>query len=132
VALTGLVERLEALASASAPLEQANQAIEAMRAQQQSTGRPAVSFEVVLPALDPEEFLRQRALPRLVYFLDCRGYGLPGGRGVFVSLFTPRGLFFIDAGTLALAVGEGRGLGAVELRRRYGQRGVGDPPLLGG
>jgi hypothetical protein len=126
-----LLERLLALAFARAPLEDANQAIARAREDRGVPGQPAVSYEAALPALDPDHHLAHQLLPRLVYFLDCRGAALPAAGGVFVSLFTPGGLYFLEAGPLVVALAAVRGLSLGELRHRYGQAGVGDPPLLG-
>jgi hypothetical protein len=128
--VSDLLARLQALAFARAPLADANDAIARAREDRAGGGQPAVSYEAALPALDPEHHLTHRLLPRLVYFLDCRGARLPAASGVFVSLFTPGGLLFIDAGTLVVALAAERGLALAELVRRYGQAGAGDPPLL--
>ena len=132
--MSPLVQRLLDAAFGRAPLAEANQAIARAREARAEGGQPAVSYEVALPALDPDPYLTGRVLPKLVYFLDCRGAPLVGGggQGVFVSLFTPGGLHFIGAGEVVAALGAARGLDPAELRRRYGERGVGDPPLLGG
>jgi hypothetical protein len=126
-----LLERLLAQAFARAPLEDANQAIDRAREDRGAAGQPWVSYEATLPALDPDRHLTHQLLPRLVYFLDCRGAALPAAAGVFVSLFTPDGLHFLDAGPLVVALAAERRLSLGELRHRYGQAGVGDPPLLG-
>lgn len=126
-----LLEQVTARAFLQAEASEANEAIAEARTLRGQGGREALSYEVVVPALDPDGFLTQRALPRLVYFLDCRGLQLTRTPGVFVSLFTPAGLWFIDAGEVVEVLAAARGLSADELRRRYGQAGVGDPPLLG-
>lgn len=127
-----LVAEVCALAFDRAPSSQANEAIARAREHVGSGGAPGLSYEVVLPELAPDEFLAQRVLPRLVGYLVSRGVRLPGSGGVFVSLFTPDGLFFVDAGPFALALGRARGLDADELVRRYRPDGPGDPKLLGG
>ncbi|MCC6332618.1 MAG: hypothetical protein IT380_01365 [Myxococcales bacterium] len=126
-----LVAAACALSFQRADVAQANEAIASARERLEVDGAPGTSYEVVLPALDPDEFLTHRALPKLVNFLWCRGARLPGSAGVFVSLFTPEGLFFIEAGPLAVLLGEARGLDAAELMRRYQPDGPGDPLLLG-
>ena len=126
-----LVEAACALAFERASVAQANEAISAARDKVEASGSPATSYEVVLPALDPDDFLARRVLPKLVNFLWCRGARLPGSAGDFVSLFTAEGLFFIDAGPFAVLVGQSRGLDAEELMRRYQPDGPGDPLLLG-
>lgn len=130
--MSALVDALVALSFERAKLADANAAIDAARTARGGEGLPALSYEIALPALGPDEFLAQKALPKLVYFLDCRGAKLPNAPGVFVSLFTPEGLFFIDAGPAVMAIAASRSLDADELVRRYGAEGVGDPPLLGG
>ncbi len=128
--MTPLVAKLAALAFHRAAPADANRAIADARAMRAVDG-PPVSFEVALPALDADDFLVRRTLPRLVYFLDCRGMTLPATPGVFVSLFTPEGLFFVDAGLAAVTIGGHAGLEAEELVRRYGESGAGNPLLLG-
>ncbi len=124
-----LVAELCALAFDRAAPSEANDAIG--RARERFDGR-GVSYEVVLPQLGPDEFLAQRALPKLVNFLASRGVRLPGSGGVFVSFFTGDGLYFVEAGPFAVRVGASRGLDADELMRRYRPDGAGDPLLLGG
>lgn len=128
-----LLEELWALAFASAPPGEANQAIAQARAAQTRNGVHGLSYEVALPAAHAADaFLLERALPKLVYFLDCRGAKLPHTPGIFVSLFSGERLAFIEAGAFAMALARRRGLDAAELVRRYGEQGAGDPPLLGG
>jgi hypothetical protein len=123
-----LVSELCALAFARAAPAEANVAI--ARARERFDGR-GVSYEVVLPGFAPEEFLARQVLPKLVHFLCSRGVRLPGSGGVFVSLFTGDGLFFVEAGPFAVRVGAERALDADELMRRYRPDGPGDPLLLG-
>ena len=131
--MTPLLEQLSELAFHRAAPADANAAIDEARAvRTEASGQDAVSYEIALPALAPDEFLTTRALPKLVYFLDCRGVKVPGSGGVFVSLFTAAGLLFIDAGPLVERLAQARGLSMAELVRRYGSDGKGDPPLLGG
>lgn len=106
----------------------ANLAIDEAR---NARGPHSVSYEVALPALDPDEFLRNRTLARLTAFLDSRGVKPPDSGDVFVSLFTPQGLYFVDAGPVVQTLANARALTLAEVMRRYGQDGVGDPPLLG-
>jgi len=127
-----LLEELSALAFASAPPSEANQAIARAREASAHHGVPGLSYEVALPALGVDAFLLERALPKLVYFLDCRGVKLPHTPGIFVSLFSGDRLAFIEAGAFVLALAKRRGLDAAEVVRRYGEQGAGDPPLLGG
>lgn len=127
--MTTLVDTLIGMASGRAAAHDANAAIEAARLER---GESALSYEVALPALAPDEFLTHRVLPKLAYFLDCRGVKPPNSGGVFVSLFSPDGLYFIDAGPLLQHLAQARGLTLAEVFRRYGADGAGDPPLLGG
>jgi len=128
--MTPLLETLRNLAFDTAAPADANTAIAKAR---DTFGGPAdaTSYEIALPALDPDAFLEKQALPKLVYFLDCRGVRLPASGDVFVSLFTSEGLFFIDAGAFAGAVGAKLGLDTDTLHARYGDGGSGDPKLLG-
>lgn len=123
-----LVSELCALAFDRATPAQANEAIASARERFDGRG---VSYEVVLPELAPDEFLAHKVLPKLVNFLCSRGVRLPGSGGIFVSLFTGDGLFFIEAGPFAVRVGAERELDADELMRRYRPDGPGDPLLLG-
>jgi hypothetical protein len=124
-----LVDEVCALAFDRVNAAEANAAIAYTR--EQFEGLPGTSYEIVLPQLNPDEYLAQRVLPKLVNFLCSRGARLPASGGVFVSLFTGDGLFFIDAGPFAVLVGKSRGLDAEELMRRYKPDGPGDPLLLG-
>jgi hypothetical protein len=126
-----LLTIVQGLAFGRANVMQANEAIAAMREERGSEYGPALSYELALPALDPEVWLQTRALPKLVYFLDCRGAKLPTTPGVFVSLFFADELLFVEAGALVQAVAESRGLTLAEVVRRYGDGGAGDPALLG-
>jgi hypothetical protein len=130
--MTALSEQLEALAFDRASPADANEAIARVREQRSAEGVEAVSYEIALPGLAPEEFLAHKALPKLVYFLDCRGVKVPGSGGVFVSLFSAAGLLFLEAGPLVELLVKTRGLTLAEAVRRYGSDGKGDPPLLGG
>lgn len=129
--MSALLEKLAALAFHRASPADANNAIDEARTIRSSEGRDAVSYEIALPALAPEEFLSHQALAKLVYFLDCRGVKPPSSGNVFVSLFTEGGLFFIDAGLVVEALAAARSLTLAEVVRRYGESGTGDPPLLG-
>jgi hypothetical protein len=131
--MSPILEELTQLAFHRAPPAEANQAIEDVRSQRsEAAGQDAVSYEVALPALAPDDFLAHRALPKLVYFLDCRGVKVPSSGNVFVSLFSSEGLFFLEAGPMVEVLAKARGLTLAEVVRRYGADGKGDPPLLGG
>jgi len=126
--MSALVDELISLAFARGEVTNANAAIDDARAER---GANALSYEVALPALGPDEFLTLRVLPKLTYFLDCRGVKPPSSGGVFLSLFTADGLHFIDAGPAFEKIVKARGFTMAEAVRRYGESGVGDPPLLG-
>jgi hypothetical protein len=125
-----LLRTVEAMAFGTGVLAQANVDIAAMR-EARSEVSEAVSYEIALPAEGAAEYLLLRALPRLVYFLDCRGVKAPSSGGIFVSLFTASQLLFIEAGPLVQCLAEARCLTLSEVFRRYGANGVGDPALLG-
>lgn len=126
-----ILEQLEQLAFHRASPLEANQAIEDVRLER-SKSQDAVSYEIALPALAPDDFLTHKALPKLVYFLDCRGVKVPASGAVFVSLFTSDGLLFVEAGPMVEVLTKARGLTLAEAVRRYGSDGKGDPALLGG
>lgn len=127
-----LVDHLATLAFHRASPADANRAIDEARQARGSDTREAVSYEVALPGLGPDEYLTGKVLPKLTYFLDCRGVKPPASGDVFVSLFTESGLLFLEAGPMVQVLAEARGLTLAETVRRYGADGAGDPPLLGG
>ncbi len=127
--MSSLVAELLAMSFHQGAALEANAVIDAVR---ETRGENALSYEVALPALAPDEFLTHRVLPKLAYFLDCRGVKVPASGGVFISLFSPEGLHFIDAGPAVQRLAQARGLTLAEVFRRYGADGAGDPPLLGG
>ncbi|MDP2276043.1 MAG: STAUR_1299 family protein [Archangium sp.] len=129
--MSPILEQLQQLAFHRASPLAANEAIEEVRIAR-SESQDAVSYEIALPALAPDEFLTARALPKLVYFLDCRGVKVPASGAVFVSLFTADGLLFLEAGPMVEVLAKARGLTLAEVVRRYGSDGKGDPALLGG
>lgn len=131
LAVSELLARIIAQAFDKAPLSEANQAIEHVRNTHENETGSATSYEVALPGVDVDGFLMTKTLPKLVYFLDCRGERPPRTPRTFVSLFTPDGLYFIDAGAMVMTLGASLGLAPVELVRRYGANGKGDPKLLG-
>ncbi len=130
--MTELLATLKALAFERASVSQANAAIERIRLGRENEAGSATSYEVALPGLDIDGFLTTKTLPKLVYFLDCRGKRPPRTPRTFVSLFTPDGLYFIEAGAMVMALGAALGvMTPVELVRRYGADGTGDPKRLG-
>lgn len=130
--MTPVLDQLSQLAFHRAAPADANQVIEDVRSERSAGGSDAVSYEVALPALAPDEFLTTKVLAKLVYFLDCRGVKVPGSGAVFVSMFTADGLLFVEAGPMVEVLARARGLTLAEVVRRYGADGKGDPPLLGG
>ena len=130
--MSDLVEGLKAMAFERAPLSEANEAIARVRLTIQNETGSATSYEVALPGVDVIGALTTKTLPKLVYFLDCRGERPPRTPHTFVSLFAPDGLFFIEAGAMVMALAAPLGLTTpAELVRRYGASGTGDPKLLG-
>lgn len=130
--MSPLVDQLSKLAFHRAENADANVAIGEVRAARSAEGVEALSYELALPTLAPDEYLKDKALPKLVYFLDCRGVKVPASGGVFVSLFSPEGLLFVEAGPVVELLAQARGLTLAEVVRRYGADGAGDPMLLGG
>lgn len=130
--MSPLLDELSRLAFDRAPNAEANTAIARVRDARTEGGVEALSYEVAVPALAPDEYLKDKALPKLAYFLDCRGVKVPSSGGVFVSVFTPEGLLFAEAGPVVELLAKARGLTLAEVVRRYGADGTGDPMLLGG
>lgn len=130
--MSSILERLAQLAFHRALPSEANLAIDEVRQARSEAGPEATSYEVAVPELGPDEFLAGKVLPKLVYFLDCRGVKVPGSGGVFVSIFSAQGLLFVEAGPMVEVLAQARGLTLAEVVRRYGADGKGDPPLLGG
>ncbi len=127
-----LLTQIEAAAFHRGLPAEANTAIDDARASLGSESGDGVSYEVALPGLGPEDYLLTKVLPKLVYFLDCRGVKPPGSGNVFVSIFSEHGLLFVQAGPLIELLAKARGLTLAEVVRRYGNDGLGDPLLLGG
>lgn len=130
--MSTILDQLAQLAFHRASPLEANVAIEEVREARSEGGSEAVSYEVALPALAPDEYLMTKVLPKLTYFLDCRGVKVPGSGAVFVSLFSSEGLLFVEAGPMVEVLAKARGLTLAETVRRYGSDGKGDPALLGG
>lgn len=119
------------------PGAEANTAIAAMREERALGGQPGLSYEVVVPVGEPWKHLTGVALPRLVYFLDCRGALSPSTPGIFVSAFFGERLYFYDAGTFVGLLAKHAGLEFGALREKWGERTGGPgasaaPRLLGG
>jgi len=130
--MSGVVALLEQRAFHRADAAAANTAIEAARlAEEERTGQAAFSYELFVPQANVEAYFTDHALPRLVNFLHCRGFKSSRTPGVFVSLFTPAGLFFIEGGAVLEVLAALKHLSIDEAFRRYGDGGPGDPKLLG-
>lgn len=130
--MSSVLEVLVQRAFLRADPARANEAIEEARLDvEDRTGQPAFSYELFVPTTNVDEHFLSHALPKLVNFLHCRGFKSANTPGVFVSLFTPSGLVFIDAGVVVEALATLRHLTIDEAWRRYGDGGTGDPKLLG-
>lgn len=109
-----------ALAFHRVPAPEANEAMARVRESEGEGGQPALSYELVLPAQGAAGHLVEVVLPRLVYFLHCRGARLPHCPGVFVSIFHGDQLYFLRARDLLEALSRQTGLSAEEMVRRHG------------
>ena len=95
--------------------------VEMARVREQEGGfASATSYEVVLPAEGAVEHLTARVMPRLVYFLECRGARLPNCAGVFVSIFAGDELYFVRASDVVMELSRLSGLSLDEMVRRFG------------
>ncbi len=103
------------------PPSGANTAIVDARAEAGDEYADALSYELVLPAGSEREVLVARALPRLVYFCECRGAKLPDCAGVLVTLFAGGELSFFHARDFVAAAARIAGLTVEQLRDLYGQ-----------
>jgi len=99
----------------------ANEEMARMRVQE-GGGSLAVSYELVLPAEGAAEHLTTRVLPRLIYFLECRGSRPPHCAGVFASIFAGDELYFVRAADLVEELSRLSGLSLEELVEKYGAR----------
>jgi hypothetical protein len=130
--MSDVVEELTALAFDRAPPAEANERIEAVReAIETRSGSPAFSYELFAPRLGVDAWFGEQALPRLIYFLSCRGLRSARAPGVFVSLFTADGLLFLHAGDVVERLAARRGLTVEVCFQRYGDGGTGEPKALG-
>ncbi len=100
----------------------ANQAIADMRLEEGSDDRPAVSYEAIVPASNPAEYLTGSLMPRLVYFLDSGGFKLPRCGRVFISLFHGDDLFFIRAADAVDELSRITGLSPTQMVQRFGSQ----------
>jgi hypothetical protein len=116
---TGL-ERLLHAAVGRAKASDANAAIAAMRIQEGSADRPAMSYEVVLPPEAADDYLTGMLMPRLVYFLDCAGFKLPRSAGVFLSVYRGEELLFIRAADAIAELSRISGLSPAAMVAQFG------------
>src|SRR5437870_5571478 len=100
---------------------QANTEMARMREQEGGAGGLATSYEVVLPPERAAQHLTAQVLPRLVYFLECRGSRLPSCAGVFVSIFAGDQLYFVRAGDMVEELSRLSGLSLEQMVERYGR-----------
>jgi hypothetical protein len=99
--------------------QEANEAMARMRVEHGVDG-PATSYELILPPQGGAQHLVDRVLPRLVYFLECRGSRLPHCAGVFVSIFAGEELYFVHAADLVEELSRLSGLSLEEMVQKYG------------
>lgn len=113
------LQRLLELRFDEAPGRDANERIQQVR-ERLGGQKPAVSYEVLLPAEAGWEQFETKVLPRLVYHLECLGIRPPDAPGAFLSIFVGETLYFVHArDALALAC-ERMGLDAEGLLKRFG------------
>jgi hypothetical protein len=115
------VTALLARAFHRAPAAQANVEMAKVREQEGGMGGLATSYEMVLPAERAVEHLTTQALPRLIYFLECRGARPPNCAGVFVSIFAGDQLYFVRAGDMVQELSRLSGLSLEQMVERYGR-----------
>ena len=115
-----LVEELLGRAFATRPAEEANTAIAEFRRERGGAFGEALSYEGVLPVGRERAHLCDVLLPRLVYFLDCRGARPPSAPGVFVSLFHERTLYFLAPDVVFDVLVRATGLTTDEMVARFG------------
>jgi hypothetical protein len=106
------------------PAMEANSAITRVRTEQAVGPEDALSYEIVIDPSHDLKWAADKVLPRLVYFLDCRGLKLDQARGVFVSLFVGEILYFIRATDFVSELAPVAGLSLEELVVRYGAASV--------
>ena len=134
--MVGALSELIDSARRVAPAAEANGAIAQMRDETAVSGEPGLSYEVVVPAAEPWTYLTGVALPRLVYFLDCRGQLSENAKGTFISAFVGERLYFFDSGVFLQVLGKKVGMDLAALREMWGERTGGPtasaaPRLLG-
>jgi hypothetical protein len=134
--LVGALSELIDSARRVAPAAEANTVIGEMREQLAAGAELALSYEIVVPVAEPWTYLTGVALPRLVYFLDCRGQLSENAKGIFVSAFVGERLYFFDAGVFLAVLGKKVGMDIAALREKWGEKTGGPsasaaPKLLG-
>jgi hypothetical protein len=116
------VEALLARAFHRARAVDANREIAAVRERKAQAGaRQALSYEIVIPAEGAAGYLVSEVLPRLVYFLDCRGATLPRATDVFASLFVGEELLFVEVDALLEELAALSGLDFDQMVERWGE-----------
>ena len=115
-------DELLRLAFDRAPAAEANQAIARIRAGTDAEDAGATSYELVLPGGDVRAWLLDKALPRLVDYLESSGAKLPHCGGVFLSVFAGDTLYFLQARDVVALLSRWSGLSIPELKQRHGPR----------
>ncbi|MDQ3262509.1 MAG: hypothetical protein M3Y59_02440 [Myxococcota bacterium] len=115
-----LISELLGRAFESASALEANAAMARLRDTLGGEHHLALSYEGVIPQTGGLEYLTGAFLPRLVYFLDCRGAKLPEVHGVFLSLFHGDRLYFLRVADLIDLLSRATGLSADQMVARYG------------
>lgn len=103
-----------------APAREANEQIAGQRNTRAEAGKEALSYEIVLDPAATLAETAERVLPKLVYFLDCRGLPLRAARGVFLSLFVGDQLYFVEATDVVAELASAAGTTLDELKRKHG------------
>jgi hypothetical protein len=117
ICLNGLLEG----AFYQAEAWQATVAIDRARARWAAmTHGGAKSYELVVPALPDDDWLRTRMLGPLVCHCESIGATLPCCGGVFLSLFVGDRLYCVGAGSAVAWAREQLGLSIEDLRLQYG------------
>ncbi|MHB8878614.1 MAG: STAUR_1299 family protein [Myxococcaceae bacterium] len=126
--MTAQDPRLEALLARAfhrARAADANAELEAVRLSSlEQSGAELLSYEVLVPEQEPIRYLVEALLPKLVYFLECRGAKLPRAPGVFAALFVGDGLYCLHASDLLDELMKLSGLSVEQLVERWGANSV--------
>jgi hypothetical protein len=89
------------------------------------TNQEGFHYEVVVPQVPDEEWVRERLLHPLVYFCDSRGSPIPQCPGVYLAMFVGDRLYGISAADMLVWASETFNLSPDELERQYGTHEVG-------